>query len=62
MEVSAKTNENQCVNEAIMELLKEIKKDMKGKKAQQNEEQTIIRNQTIDLIKLKKEEKKKGCC
>ena len=62
MEVSAKTNEDDCVSKAFLELMKEIKKDMKGKKAQENEEQTIIRNNTMSQIKMKKEERQKGCC
>ncbi len=34
MEVSAKSNENQCVNKAMDELIREILKDMKGDRAE----------------------------
>ena len=46
MEVSAKSNIDKCVNKAFDELFKEILKEMKGKKAQENKNIGKLRRDT----------------
>ena len=65
MEVSAKENQDNCVNIAFSELLKEVKADMKGEKEAENIRSTNMRDE--QLIKVERNhgsiiEKKKKCC
>ena len=46
MEVSAKLNQDNCVNEAFHELFSEILTNMDSSKIMRNKEGTIFRNQT----------------
>lgn len=64
MEVSAKENDDNCVNKGFMEIITQIKRDMVGEKAEINRKNTNLRNKTITLVQKKQnnQNKKYKCC